>query len=240
MSASPPQHVARDERDEHREVQRERGDDAQDRDGEEDLRSPADVAQAFDQLVDHGVPVALDRRPAPSAGGARWRASGSRPIDHRHVADGVDEEQRMQADRRDRQAGDGRADDPRDVEQALFSATALAMSSRPTISTTNAWRTGMSNALTTPSSSASTKTCHTCTWPVTTSTPRTSARRPAAIWVTISAVLLRNGVGDDAAEQPEEQHRRELRRGDQAQRRAGRWSAAERATPGQPAASTCR
>ena len=47
------------------------------------------------------------------------------------------------------------------LKLAEFRATALPMSSRPTISTANAWRVGMSTALVSPRRVASTKMCHT-------------------------------------------------------------------------------
>jgi hypothetical protein len=53
---------------------------------------------------------------------------------------------------------------PLNIEE--LSAMALTRSSRPTISTTNDCRAGMSNALVTPSSAAITKRCQTSTTPV--------------------------------------------------------------------------
>src|SRR2546430_11276441 len=56
-----------------------------------------------------------------------------------------------------------------------LSAIAFMRSSLPTSSTMNAWRAGMSNALTTPKNTASTMTCHVVTLPVHTSTASASA-----------------------------------------------------------------
>src|SRR5436190_53084 len=56
-----------------------------------------------------------------------------------------------------------------------LSAIAFMRSSLPTSSTMNAWRAGMSNALTTPKNTASTMTCHVVTLPVHTSTANASA-----------------------------------------------------------------
>jgi hypothetical protein len=64
--------------------------------------------------------------------------------------------------------------------------TALARRAGPTISETNACRTGASTAATAPRPPASTKTCHSATEPVTTSTASTSASTPMRAWVTIS------------------------------------------------------
>ncbi len=50
-----------------------------------------------------------------------------------------------------------------------FSAMAFGRSSRPTISTTNACRVGMSSELVRPSNAARTSTCQICTWPLATS-----------------------------------------------------------------------
>src|SRR6266699_3374575 len=56
-----------------------------------------------------------------------------------------------------------------------LSAIAFMRSSLPTSSTMNAWRAGMSNALTTPKNTASAMTCHVVTLPVHTSTASASA-----------------------------------------------------------------
>ena len=56
-----------------------------------------------------------------------------------------------------------------------LSAIAFMRSSLPTSSTMNAWRAGMSNALTTPKNTASTITCHVVTLPVHTSPASASA-----------------------------------------------------------------
>ena len=71
------------------------------------------------------------------------------------------------------------------LKTAEFSATALATSLRPTISTTNDWRVGMSTALVIPSSSARTMICQTSTRPVAVSPNRTNARIICTTCVTI-------------------------------------------------------
>ena len=74
------------------------------------------------------------------------------------------------------------------LNEAEFSATALARSSSSTRSDTNACRAGASNAVTQPSNSAKPYTCHSCTTPVRVTSPRPSASRPAAPWVSISSL----------------------------------------------------
>ena len=64
-----------------------------------------------------------------------------------------------------------------------LSAIALLRSSRPTISTTNDWRAGMSKALTMPRQVARTKTCHTRTWPLRVSTASVSGSNIEIDWV---------------------------------------------------------
>jgi hypothetical protein len=65
----------------------------------------------------------------------------------------------------------------------LFSATALVRWSRPTISTTNVCRVGLSIASIEPSTSASTSTIQIRALCVSVSTPRHSAGRIASAWV---------------------------------------------------------
>jgi len=60
------------------------------------------------------------------------------------------------------------------------------MSSRPTISTTNAWRVGMSMAFRQPRRNAMTSTCQTCTVFDNTSADMTSPRIIAKAWVATS------------------------------------------------------
>ena len=62
-------------------------------------------------------------------------------------------------------------------------ATALANSSRPTISTAKACRVGVSTAEMTPTATASTITCQTVTVWVTASRPRINAAPARALWV---------------------------------------------------------
>ena len=80
-----------------------------------------------------------------------------------------------------------------------FSAIALTRSSAPTISTMNDWRAGISNALTTPSSEASTKTCQ-----IWMARSIVSAARIAASTIAPSAWRAArdggHGIGHDAAE----------------------------------------
>ena len=73
---------------------------------------------------------------------------------------------------------------------AELRATALPMSSRPTISTANAWRVGMSTTLVSPPSRARTMTCHTSTAPVATRANIVNARIILTAWVAISALRL--------------------------------------------------
>ena len=66
-----------------------------------------------------------------------------------------------------------------------FSAMAFIRSSRPTISTMNACRAGISNALTTPSNAARTKISD---WTAMAECPRTSTRATIAkVWVAITS-----------------------------------------------------
>ena len=67
---------------------------------------------------------------------------------------------------------------------ALLSATALASLSRPTISSTNAWRAGSSTTVTSPSAIASPNTIHTLTTSVSTSNHSTIASSAMRAWVT--------------------------------------------------------
>ena len=100
---------------------------------------------------------------------------------------------------------------------------ALMRSSRPTMSTTNACRVGMSKALTTPRSAASTKTCHTWTRPVSVRAARTKARSMAAVCVATRMRTAIVPVGDGAAERSQQEDRNLARKSDKAQqhRRAG-------------------
>ena len=66
--------------------------------------------------------------------------------------------------------------------------TALRRCSGPTSSSMNDWRDGFSNALLSPSRAASTPISHTCTTPVTVSSPSASACKPIAVW---SAIIRR-------------------------------------------------
>ena len=66
---------------------------------------------------------------------------------------------------------------------ALFSATAFASRSRPTISSTNEWRAGSSTTVTRPSANASANTIHTWTTSVSTTSQSTTASRAAHVCV---------------------------------------------------------
>ena len=73
----------------------------------------------------------------------------------------------------------------------VLSATALPRFSRPTISTTNDWRVGLSTAMTAPRSAASTKTCPIRTWPLRVRDASTNASVIAEHWVMTSNVRRR-------------------------------------------------
>jgi hypothetical protein len=64
--------------------------------------------------------------------------------------------------------------------------TALPMSSRPTSSTTNDWRVGMSIAFETPSRNARTRMCHTSTRPVAVRIASANASAICTVWVRTS------------------------------------------------------
>ena len=68
----------------------------------------------------------------------------------------------------------------------LLSETALTTRSAPTSSMTNAWRVGLSTALTVPRTSTSTKTIQTVTAPVAVSTHSATAGTIISVWVIIS------------------------------------------------------
>src|SRR5712692_3770237 len=74
-----------------------------------------------------------------------------------------------------------------------LSVTALIKSSLVTNSVTNAWRTGKSNALNTPSKAAMVKTCQTCTRPVSVIAASTKQSSIGAICVA-SSMLRRDLV----------------------------------------------
>ena len=93
---------------------------------------------------------------------------------------------------------------------AELSATALPMSSRPTISTANDWRTGMSTAFAQPRSRASRMMIGTVTRPVYVRTARMMARRHHHDLDGDQGRALRERVGEHAREQPEHHDRDEL------------------------------
>ncbi len=67
---------------------------------------------------------------------------------------------------------------------AELSAMAFSRSSRPTISRTNDWRAGMSNAFTMPRHVARTKICHTRTWPLSVSAASVNGKSMDTVCVT--------------------------------------------------------
>ena len=71
------------------------------------------------------------------------------------------------------------------LKSAEFSPTALATSSRPTISTANDWRVGMSIEFEKPRIIAMIRMCQTWIRPVTLRPNRMNARVIATDWVTI-------------------------------------------------------
>ena len=76
------------------------------------------------------------------------------------------------------------------LNSAEFSPTALATSSRPTISTANDWRAGMSTAFEIPSSAPSTMTCQTWTTWVAVRANRAKASSIAVVWVAMRVLRL--------------------------------------------------
>ncbi len=99
--------------------------------------------------------------------------------------------------------------------------TALRRSSGPTISSTNAWRVGLSKTVQQPSRPASTKTCQTCTRPVAERIPSTSASDPMQACTSDHQAPLVDAVGDHAAVRAEHQDRRHLHGHQQPERGAG-------------------
>ena len=85
---------------------------------------------------------------------------------------------------------------------AELRATALPMSSRPTSSIENAWRTGMSTALAIPSRKASTRIIQTSTTPVMTRTARIAARTIIATWVAIRTCRFGSASAATPANRP--------------------------------------
>jgi len=100
---------------------------------------------------------------------------------------------------------------------------AFIRSSRPTISTRNDCRAGMSNALTTPRHVARTSTCQTRTAPVNVSAARMSGRIIDTVCVMTIDAVAPGAIGDGAADRREEEDRREAckRRRAQERRRSG-------------------
>ncbi len=81
-------------------------------------------------------------------------------------------------------------------------ATAFPMSSRPTSSMTNAWRTGMSTALATPSRKARPRIIHNSTRPVMTRTARIDARTIIVVCVQIRTRRLGSASAATPANRP--------------------------------------
>ncbi len=69
-----------------------------------------------------------------------------------------------------------------------FSAMAFIRSGLPTMSTMNAWRAGMSKALTTPSPAESTKICQIRTWPPSVSQASAKASSMDAVCVPMTTL----------------------------------------------------
>ena len=110
-----------------------------------------------------------------------------------------------------RRPGDGRAERSRDaLNSAEFSPTAFATSSRPTISTANDWRVGMSTAFEMPSRAARTITCQTWTTPRRGQPEEDEGQHHRDGLGRDQRLALRELVGDHAAEQAEDDHRPEL------------------------------
>ena len=89
----------------------------------------------------------------------------------------------------------------------LLRPTALARSSAPTISKTNACRAGLSMAITQPCSRARTNTIQTVTTSVETSTPSASASTAATHLHRQQQATFVDAVGDHAAPRPEHEDR---------------------------------
>ena len=107
-----------------------------------------------------------------------------------------------------------------ELPTALLSATAFGTRSRPTISSTNAWRAGSSTTVTKPSAIASPNTIQTCTTPVSTISHIATASSAASVCVTSSTLRRSKRSAIDAAPQPEQQHRQEAEREGRAHRDA--------------------
>ena len=77
-----------------------------------------------------------------------------------------------------------------ELNTAALSESAFGSSGMPTSSETNAWRTGVSTALETPSRAANVKTCQSCTRPVRTRTLMASASTVQNALATKSSIRL--------------------------------------------------
>ena len=107
-----------------------------------------------------------------------------------------------------------------DVISALFRLTALCISSAGTISTTNARRAGLSNAIVTPPMEAIAKICQTCGFPLNASA---ASANDCAIAIALhdqQQAALVGTIGDEAGPRTENQDRTELGHGQRAQRNA--------------------
>ena len=102
----------------------------------------------------------------------------------------------------------------------LPTPTAPVMSSGPTISYMKAERTGVSNEFTVPMSAASTKRLQTSMVSVATMTPEHARQEPGEHLGGLQHVPAAAPVGDGAGDGPEDQHRQELRGGDEAEEAA--------------------
>ncbi len=123
------------------------------------------------------------------------------------------------AERADRQAGEGRSDDPRaPLNIAELSATALPTSSRPTSSMAKDWRTGMSTALAQPEQDRQDQDHP----DLDEAGDRQDgedrrARTIITTWVPTRVCALGQGVRGDAGEQAQDHDRHELGRGHDAE-----------------------
>ena len=103
----------------------------------------------------------------------------------------------------------------KDVE---LSATALERLASETISATKVWRTGASNAVTQPSTSAKRYTCQSSICPVSVRTPSASASVPCSACVTQQHAAPVEAVRDVAGDGQQEERRTELQRHHEAHR----------------------
>ena len=102
----------------------------------------------------------------------------------------------------------------------LLRLTAFCSWSRPTISSTNVWRAGLSTTLTKPSRNAMRYTFQTAATPAVTMIAESQRQQAGGDLRAEQQAALVEAVGEHAAPRPEQQHRQELQRGDDAERGA--------------------